>query len=302
MKNAIKTFMLMCIMVLAISSGVSSKVYATGEANPRLLVESYTITNDEVVPGEEFELTLKIRNTSIYYDTYSVVVDVSDQTESVFPVYGSSDQRYIERVYARNSWDITIPLKAAETIDLETIPLKITITYNDNHFIEKQTNEAMINLPVRLSGDLNLISCTVPETVSQGTKARISATYENKGSRNLYNVIMKVSAGEEVEPITTNLYSIGGGKKNTAEVYMDCKELGEIPITIMFTYEDEQGEVYQTEEFDYSIAVTEAGKSEFDDTEVVIIGGGVKTVTYVLMAAIVIIAILILFIIKRKRR
>lgn len=302
MRNTLKAFMLMCVLTVMISIGYSDKAFATGEANPRLLVESYVITNDEIVPGEEFELTLKIRNTSIFYDTYSVVVDVHDETGSVYPVYGFSDQRYIERVYARNSWDITIPLKASENIKLTTIPLMITITYNDNYFIEKQKNEAMINLPVRLSGDLNLISCTVPEKVSQGTKARISATYENKGSKNLYNVVMTVIPPDIEGAVETNLYSIAGGKKNTAEIYMECEEAGEVPVDIIFTYENDQGEVFQTEAYKYEIMVTEPGVSELDDSNVTIVGGGVKAVTYILAAAIVIIAIMILFIIKGRRR
>ena len=109
MKRAIKTVMLMCMLALGMSFVTSNTVHATGEANPRLLVETYSISDDEIVPGEEFELTMKIRNTSIFYDTYSVVVTVEDNSSAgntdpnVYPVYGSSNKTYIERVYARNS-------------------------------------------------------------------------------------------------------------------------------------------------------------------------------------------------------
>lgn len=303
-----RKMMLMCMLILGISFVTSNTAYATGEANPRLLVETYSISDDEIVPGEEFELTMKIRNTSIYYDTYSVVVTVEDNSSAgntnpnIYPVYGSSNQTYIERVYARNSWDITVPLKAAENINMAEIPLKVTITYNDNYFVEKQTNVAFINLPVRLSGDLNLVSASVPESASVGTKARISATYENTGSKNLYNITMKVSGGEAFEPITANLYNIGGGEKNTAEVYIDCKEVGKIPIAISFAYEDDQGEVFETEESLYNISVTESSATDLNGAEVTVIGGGVSGITFVLLAAIVIIAILILFILRKRRR
>ena len=205
-------------------------------------------------------------------------------------------------MYARNTWDISIPLKAADVIKMATVPLNITITYNDNYFIEKQKNETVINLPVRLTGDLNIISCTVPNEVSKGAKARISATYENKGSENLYNVVMKVLTGDEQEAITTNLYSIAGGKKNTAEVYIECKDLGDIPVNIVFSYEDEKGEVYQSEEFVYNMTVVENEELKYDTDQLVASIGGVSTITYVLLAAIVVIVILILFIIKRRRR
>ena len=35
----------------------------------------------------------------------------------------------------------------------------------------------MINLPVRLTGALNVVTCGVPNTATRGTKARINTTY-----------------------------------------------------------------------------------------------------------------------------
>lgn len=298
MKKIIKAFLMLYMIVVAI--GIKPiTANATGEENPRVIIESYSISEDEVIPGQEFELTLTLRNTSQFYDIYSVMVTIEDDTKTIYPVYGTANQTYINRIYARKNTEITIPLKVADDISLSVIPLRFSISYNDNYFIEKQYNDMEIFLPVRLSGDLNVISSTVPNSVSLGAKARVSLTYENTGSEKLYNVILKTSANGEV--IETNLYNIVGGEKSTTEVYLDCQRIGEIPFSYYFVYEDENGERYETEIFADSFEVVDSNTNLMQG-DVMVVGGGVDVMTFVVLAAIVIVAIVILILIKKRRR
>lgn len=301
MKKIINSLVLMCVLIISIVGMVPSTVHATGEANPRIIIENYSISNDEIAPGEEFELTLKLRNTSIFYDTYSVVTTISDKTGSVYPVYGNSDQIYVERVYARNTWDITFKLKAAKEIEEAVIPLNVYITYNDNKFFDRQINDTYIYIPVKLSGNLNIYNVTVPENAVIETKSRIAIDYENTGTGTLKNIVMNVDGGELFEPYTTNLYSLNGGTRSTAEIFVDCQKVGDIPITVSFSYEDEDGKVYETEATTYTIKVVpQTGNAGVDD--VIIVNGGVSILTFVIMAAIVVIAMIILFILKNRER
>lgn len=304
MKKFINTLLVMCVMVLALAFGVEKDVYATGEANPRLLVENYWLSDDEITPGEEFTLTMRIRNTSLFYDTYSAVVTVTDNTGNkipmIHPSYGLSNQAYIEKVYARNSWDVTLHLKAESNIDIAAVPMLVTITYNDNYYIEKQKNESMISLPVKLNGALNVVSSTVTESVMKGAKARLFVKYENTGINKLNNVQLNVNYGED-STISKNLYSIEGGKNATAEVYIDCKEEGKLPVTLSFTYENEDGISFETDKLEYITNVTNE-EAVADDTEVVVINGGVNIFTFILLGAIAITIIIILILLRERRR
>lgn len=298
MKKIVKIFLMLCL-TLVITGIIPITVHATGEENPRAIIEAYSISGDEIIPGQEFELTLTIRNTSQFYDIYSVVVTMKDDSETVYPVYGTANQTYINRIYARKNTEITIPLKAADDISSSVIPLRFNISYNDNYFIEKQDNDIELFLPVRLAGDLNIVSSTVPNSVSIGAKARISLTYENIGSESLYNVVLTTSAnGEEIE---TNLYSIGGGDKSATEVYLDCERTGTIPFTYYFSYEDENGEKYKTNIYSDTFQVVDSN-TNLEQGNVTVVGGGVSAMTFVILAAIVIVAIVILIVIKKKRR
>ena len=301
MKKIMKSFTLLCMMVAIAAGMMPARAHATGEANPRILVETYSISDDEITPGEEFELTMKLRNSSIFYDTYSVVTTISDDTDSIYPVYGTSDQLYVERVYARNSWDITFKLQAAKEIKEAIIPLKVFITYNDNKFFDRQVTETYIYLPVKLSGNFNVYNVSIPENVAIDTKARIALDYENTGTGSLKNIKMNVSGDDTFESYTTNLFSMSGGTKNTAEVFVDCNKIGQIPITIQFSYEDENGKVYQMEPNTYNINVVPQTQSELGD-DTVVINGGVSILTFVILAAIIVIAMIILFIIKNRER
>ncbi len=298
MKKIVKAFLMLCIIIVAIGMKPVT-VSATGEENPRVIIESYSISEDEVKPGQEFELTLTLRNTSQFYDVYNVVITMKDTSKSIYPVYGSTNQAFVNRIYARKNTEITIPLKAMDDISVDVIPLQFNISYNDNYFIEKQDNDIDISLPVRLAGDLNVIASTVPKSVSEGTKARISLTYENTGSEGLYNIILKTSANGKVTE--TNLYSIGGGEKSTTEVYLDCQQIGNVPFSYYFVYEDEKGVMYRTEVFKDNFQVVESGM-KVNQGDIVTVDKGVNGMTFVILAAIVTVAIVILIVIKKRRR
>lgn len=302
MKKLVNKLLLLCFMVIAAVGMKPATVHATGEENPRVIVEEYSISEDEIIPGQEFELTLKLRNTSQFYDIYNVVVSLNDTSDTIYPVYGTSNQCYIDRIYARNNTQVTLKFKAAEDVKLSVIPLIVRVTYNDNYFIEKQLNEAELFLPVRLAGDLNVVSSSVPSDVSVGAKARVSVTYENTGSQNLYNIMLNVTTYDgEMKETSTNLYNLSGGTKKTAEVYLDCNNVGNIPISFYFVYEDENGEKYETSTVSKNIKVVEATNAN-DKESVTIVGGGVSVLTFVLLAAIVVVAIGILGVIKKRRR
>lgn len=301
MKKIVKLLFVLCLAVIVLPICVSKTVYATGEENPRVVVDNFKISKDEIIPGEDFDLTLEIRNTSQFYDVYSVIVSVYDKTDTLSPVYGKSAQTYIDRVYARNSTTITIPMHAEDTIDKNKIPLEITITYNDNYYIEKQTNVTGIYIPVREEGDLNVTLCTVPSEANLGTKARIAVTYENLGSRQINNIQMKTVTTDPENPIITKLYSLSGGSSNTAEVYVTCNETGTMPVKISFTYEEENGNSYESEALSYKINVNEMDEEPLN-SDVHVIGGGVSIYTFILLALIVLIAIIMLIVVKKRRR
>ena len=301
MKKLVKVLGMLCLAVVFLPMCMSKTVHATGEENPRVVVDNFKISRDEIVPGEDFDLTLEIRNTSEFYDVYSVIVSVYDKTDTLSPVYGKSAQTYIDRVYARNSTTITIPMHAEDTIDKKRLPLDITITYNDNYYIEKQKNETSIYNPVREEGDLNVTLCTVPNEANLGTKARIAVTYENLGSRQLNNIQMKTVTTDPENPVVTKLYSLSGGSCNTAEVYVTCDEAGSMPVKISFTYEEENGNSYESEALSYRINVNETD-GESLNSDIHVIGGGVSIYTFVLLALIILIAIIMLIIVKKRRR
>lgn len=305
MANSIKNlfckyvFMSVAVLCLTLMFGIDS--HATGEGNPRIMVENFSVSDDEIVPGEDFELRLRMRNTSQYYDTYNVIVTVNNYEQKIAPVYGESDQIYIDKVYARNSWDITFRLHASEEIKQKTVPLSVVVTYNDNYFSVAQSNTATIYLPTKVKGDLNVTNCLAPEKAVKGTKARVKAEYENIGLEKLSNLSMHVKdiAGNEMTGV--ELYTLLGGEKGSAEAYLDCTEVGEKSIAVCFTYEDENGDFFETMSYDFDIEVTE-GQSSGVGNASMIITGGVTCLTFILLAAIVMVLLMIIINLKNRTR
>lgn len=301
MKKTVRKMLIMGFVILSLVNIRTKTVHATGEENPRVIVEEYQISDEEIIPGQQFDLTLKIRNTSQFYDVYSVVVTLTDKTGTIYPVYSQSNQLYVDCVYARNYTEVTIPMTASESITESVIPIDVTITYNDNYFIEKQSNSSItLYLPVKTAGSLNVVSCSVPETASIGTKARISVVFENTGLKSLNNIQLHVSAQDGTDMVT-ELYSMMGGSTNSSDVYLECLQQGDIPVKIYFTYQDDTGENFETDEQSYTVRVVE-DVQDADSREVVVVGSRVDYVTFILLAAIIAVAFVILVTLRKRRK
>lgn len=298
MKKTLGVVIMMCMMAFAVSFGLNSTVHATGEGNPRLIIEEYSISEDEIVPGEIFTLNMKIRNTSQFFDVFTVVFSLTDTDgEMVYPVYGEADQIYVDRIYARSTTEVNIRLKAAQKITSDIVPVEFTITFNDDHYVEKQYNNTTLYLPVRTTGDLDVVSCTVPEHAGVGTKARVSASYRNTGSGKLSNVMMKVTAADQVQNVS--LYNLDGGSKNVAEAYLDCNALGEMPVKVSFTYENDKGEVFETKDYAYRIDVVE---NDYADAAVQSDSlKGFRVLSVISAIAVIIVAAEIIMALRRKK-
>ena len=128
-------------------------------------------------------------------------------------------------------------------------------------------NTTRIALPVEHAKVLTVIGYSVPETTRAGTKTSFSASYENTGVENLYNIKMNLNGSSLEAPIKINLNSLTAGTKSYAEAYLEFSILGEQEIDINFTYEDEEGNVYVTPKETFQINVTEDEMPESKDIE-----------------------------------
>jgi hypothetical protein len=303
-----KIFMAVNGMLLLLYSFMSMVIYPqTASAasinydKPRVVLEDFKISDDMVVPGENFDLTLTLKNPSRTHNINSVLLSFSNNIDYVTPIYGQPDQVYVDSIPAGGQKEVTVTLAAAEKITEESIKFQIDATYSDQEKTNN-SNTIMIMLPITTTRKFEIQNVSLPEKIYAGDKTRVQVTYKNTGVNDFYNITMYIN-GENSEKIDqVSLGSLVAGKVSYAEAYVNFTNTGKQKANISFSYEDIEGNKFTTEPYETDFTALENGTREneaaiFSEPESSVMLN--DTVRIVLIASIGILTIIVI-VLQRK--
>jgi hypothetical protein len=270
---------------------------------PRVLLDGFSVSEDVVVPGEDFELTFTLRNPSTSYSVYSILLTFTN--DYVVPIYGQDDQIYIDTIPAGGTKDVTVSLEAADKITTTSIKFEIYVTYSDDEH-SNNNNLITIQLPITKTSKFEIQNVSFPEHVYVGNKTRVHVNYKNTGVDDFYNIMINIVGEGFEESHQQNLGSLVAGNESYTEAYVDFIQSGDQTAQISFSYEDIEGNRYTTEAYEMSFTALEEEAPE--STEVIAIGGQNSasndfTLQIVLYSSITLMSVVvILLILNYKKR
>ncbi len=271
---------------------------AEGEA--RIVVDSFAVTEDAATPGEEFELSVVLKNTSNTYTANNILVSFDTPSRSILPVYGSSNQVYIDSIEAGGSATATFELVVDSKIDVEYLEANISISSYDGFSVTKATNVTTIQVPLKLKSTL-VFTYSVPEHTKVGSKARVSATYVNSGMEELSNIQIMITGDGLSRDYSTTLGDLGSGESNIAEIYLDFISEGTQNLYMSFQYTDSDGEIHNTVSQNFIVNV-EGSTGNGDDINIVDDTLGLSSmIQLIILGAIVILGIVVAILIRSNR-
>ncbi len=233
---------------------------------PRIIVDSYSVSEDGIVAGNPFELTVTIQNVNPNMATGSILLKVDTTSSSIKNVYGQSNEAYVNYLRAYEKATVVFKLEATKDISTENVPLTLSINFADESAYENN-NDVQLQIPVKMQGVLMIQNYSLPSEIYVGTKARVSATYENAGIENLDDITMTVTGEGLAEPVVQNLVSLSGGDKNYTETYVEFNKAGEQKIQIDFSYKDASGTVHNIGEKEFSVQVKDNTQTQPNPTQ-----------------------------------
>ena len=204
-----------------------------------LLLEDYTMNPQEVKAGEEFDLTLRIRNTS-----NRTVTDVKSTLEeaksTIVPVNGTNSF-FIERIKAGETVEKTIRVRATPSAGVE--PVSLTLK---NEFVQEdaaKTSQDTFSLPIVQVSNLSLDTPNYPIDCYQGESFNLMMNLYNKGRTTLYNV--SVTFESDTMSADENYYAgnmeSGSTREYDVMITPNADASGQVDGEIVVTYEDEDG-------------------------------------------------------------
>ena len=261
-----------CLLLVFIIMGMlvpTMKAEAIANENPRVIITSYGVSDGAIAPGETSTLNFKLKNTSKTHTAHGVLVTVLSDNLKVYPVYSTSNQRYIEEIKPGEEASITMDIEGSVNLDVQSVNFSVNMLYQDDES-EEITNSTIIQLPVSVEKALVVSGYYVPETAAVNNRTRINATIKNSGAEELTNVQMIVQVdGEEQAPI--DIGTVEGKGESYRDTYIEFTTTGTHSVMLTFTYSDAAGHMYTTHTDIFQVNVVEnadeVSQQEADDAQ-----------------------------------
>lgn len=226
-----RIIMLMLGIVLLLPC-LGTEVSAAETTNtPMILLEKYAVTDERIVPGEEFTLTLTFKNYSSDKKAEGLLIDIMNP-EGIMPVYGTVSQVYIEEIPAGASKEVSIDY-VADTV-LENVSVDFSMTIIGSGIAQ---NYVTIRVPVGTDVPFYVLSAKFPSSVAVGENATSSLTFEVIGDANIRNVAHVLSVNGTVIGSNT-IGSVSSGTTRTQNTTVAFSEAGEYTVDIEIQYMD----------------------------------------------------------------
>lgn len=277
------------------------------ESTPRVIVTGYKTDIEKVYAGDDFDLTLSIKNTSNETPVSNIKISLTSASNEFLPSSGSSTL-FIDRIPAGGTKDVTVNMKAQASLEQKPYVLSVDMEYeSDKH--KAYTAKESISIPVYIETKIKVTSVEImPESVEVYGQANVMFNINNTGKSAISNVQVTVES-ENVQSEETFVGNIAAGGTGYADFMVTgiSPTMDDGTVKVIISYEDSAGiaGTYETSinlfvyepmpmEPDMPIDVVPMPEEENKDiSKYIWIGIG---------AAAVVLIIIIIVIKKRKKR
>lgn len=163
--------------------------------NAGLVVEDYSVTPVQVVPGQTATVELKLRNTgSIGLKNIDIGIELADEK---FSTIESGTKKRINRIGAGETATATFKLASDTSTEVRLYSIPVSFAYQDERN-KKYTDTAKISLAVNAQPELSL---TIDATKFESKKKAGTVTIKivNKGIANLKYLTLKLLQSNDYE-------------------------------------------------------------------------------------------------------
>lgn len=212
---------------------------------PYIIVDSYDYGGSSVTAGEDFELTLRLRNTSSDHSLENIVMSVSPM--GVFSMASSSNTFYINRLMSGSIMEKTIRIntglaKVTDDEDANSIDIKFTYQYgireNDVLKMHSGNSSESITLPVNFPDRFELGVPEYSSHVFAGEELYITVPMINKGRSSVYNLSAFIQGDMSNPGQHQYIGNLNAGTESSADFSVMFDNPGTYKGEIIVTYED----------------------------------------------------------------
>lgn len=271
---------------------------------PQIIIEGYYVKSGNVLPGNEFTIGVKLRNTSRKRAAYNILVTYLSKENSIYPVNEEANQKYLEKLGPNEIKEIEISLDTKSEIEEVVADLELEIKYQDSNN-NNLSNVSEIQIPIEREPELVINNITMSNETRVESKALLSVQYCNNGIEKIKDLVMKIEGDLEEKQIEVNLGNLSAMENKYLDYYVTFSKTGLKNLKVSFQYMDSNGEIHKlsNDEFCFKVNVTESNEksdSTNDRKENDVRLSKVISVIKILIVALV--TVIVLFVMKKKNK
>lgn len=238
-------------------------------AQPRIIVTGFETNPADVYAGDTFTVYIHVKNTSTSMPVKNVLFDMqaavegSDKTNTYsafLPTSGSSSV-YMDSIAAGQEKDIAIEMTAKADLAQKPYVLQVNMKY-DYDKTANVTDTASVSIPIKQESKFDTSTAEVaPASTSVGSQSNVMFSIYNTGKTTLFNLQVKFK-NDYVEGGEAFIGNLESGQTGNVDTMVTATAPNEGTITAVISYEDDAGNVTETEK-EIALSIYE---ESFDDS------------------------------------
>lgn len=234
----------------------------TTQTLPKLVVDSYSFSEEKIYAGETFTLTFTVRNTSNEEDTKSILVTMTNNADTgkLTPAEGSNTL-YIDKLAKGESKTMTMSIATAPDTEAKAYEIKLDFEYEGTKTrpatLAKGESSASIPVTVMQKIRLKIDDPTIDGEAMEGESVPVYFSLYNMGRSPIYNCMVTVEGDGLSLEDSFFQGTVAAGNSMRADLSIITATPGQIDGEIVISYEDSLEEKME-ERLPLSLYVTEA--------------------------------------------
>ncbi|MDD5934269.1 MAG: hypothetical protein PUC65_01695 [Clostridiales bacterium] len=229
---------------------------------PKLIIESYEITNGQLIPGEQFTLKLTIKNTNPYIEAQNIMLLYSSVNNVVYPVFGNSNQYFISSIQGGKKATVELPMTVFEKTKDSVASVNVQLQYSSENGKDTTSTSGLI-FPISASCSMDITTLSVAQSSTIGSKSLVGIAYMNTGFSDIKNAKMLLDGDILEEQKEILLGDLAIGAQASKDCYVNFQHEGTQTLSVSFSYEDTNGVVYTIPATSFTTTVNPAVVNTF---------------------------------------
>lgn len=254
------------------AGGEDASSEETPESAPVILVEKSVVSTGTAKAGEDFDVTVTLKNTSKTKSVQNMVASITVPSAD-FELKNNSNTIFIDKLGAEKTTDLSLTFHVGKSTVDGNYPIEVALSYDDS---KANTLSSAGTFVVTVEQPLN-VKLTMPAIAADltaGDTVPLSFQVMNLGRSTVYNVRCDVTGDGLVQTKTAFVGNMESGNdgEGDSNIFISPMEgenqYGKTTGTVTLTYEDAFGNEHSQEfTFDTSISKKQDDSSKDGGTE-----------------------------------